>query len=181
MSGEGGVLQVVCPVAGVVLSVQRGAGARVDEDEPLVAIEFEGTRVVVRAGVAGILRDVQADVGAEVEPGDVLAYVEPYDQSVLSDAEPGSHAEADADAGSDAPAVPRQRPERHCTQCGSTELEPGFVHDRGQGSFSQWVEGRLETGLLGGGRVFGRRRINIKASRCVFCGHLELYAVGPRE
>jgi hypothetical protein len=169
------VLQVVCPVAGVVLSVQRGAGAQVDEDEPLVAVEFDGTQVVVRAGVAGVLREVQAEVGAEVEPGDVLAYVEPDDRSILSDAEPDTEREPESAA------VPARRRGRRCTQCGSTELETGFVTDRVQGSFSQWVAGRIETGILGGTRLMGRRRINIKAARCVVCHHLELYAIGPRQ
>jgi pyruvate/2-oxoglutarate dehydrogenase complex dihydrolipoamide acyltransferase (E2) component len=171
MGGQGGVLQVVCPVTGVVQSVERGAGARVGEEEPLVTVEVDGTRVVVRAGVDGILREVQAEVGAEVEPGDVLAFVEPYDQTVLTDAVPDS----------DAPADPPRRKERRCTQCGSTELEPGFLTDRGQGSFSQWVAGRLETGILGGPRLLGRRRLDIMAARCVLCDHLELYATGPRE
>jgi hypothetical protein len=171
MGVDGGSVQVVCPMAGIVLSVERGAGARVGEEEPLVTVEVEGTRVVVRAGVDGILREVQAEVGTEVGPGDVLALIEPYDKTVLSDAVPDS----------DAPAVPPRRKERRCTQCGSTELEPGFLIDRGQGSFSQWVAGRLETGILGGPRLIGRRRINIKAARCVLCDHLELYATLPRD
>lgn len=72
--------------------------------------------------------------------------------------------------------------EFHCTHCGMTGLEQGFVEDRGEGSpgYTQWIAGPLERGLFGGARRMGRPRSQIDAFRCAQCGHLELFAPPPR-
>jgi DNA-directed RNA polymerase subunit RPC12/RpoP len=65
-----------------------------------------------------------------------------------------------------------------CSQCGTVDLEPGFVTDSGQGArgYTQWIAGLLETGILGIARIRGRRRETVSAFRCPQCGHLELFA-----
>jgi phage FluMu protein Com len=65
-----------------------------------------------------------------------------------------------------------------CSQCGTVDLEPGFVTDSGQGArgYTQWIAGLLETGTLGFARIRGRRRETVSAFRCPRCGHLELFA-----
>jgi hypothetical protein len=68
-----------------------------------------------------------------------------------------------------------------CSQCGTVDLEPGFVSDTGQGArgFAQWVVGPIETGLMGLARRRGRRHMRISAFRCPTCTHLELFAAEP--
>jgi len=68
-----------------------------------------------------------------------------------------------------------------CTQCGGEELDEGFVEDRGEGSqgYARWVEGALQRGIFGGAKRMGRPRREIRAFRCVRCGHLELFAADP--
>lgn len=68
-----------------------------------------------------------------------------------------------------------------CTYCGSTGLEPGFVRDSGEGSrgYTQWVEGTLERGILGGARQLGRPHWLIQTFRCPRCKHLEMFATDP--
>ncbi|MBP2706437.1 hypothetical protein JOL79_21740 [Microbispora sp. RL4-1S] len=65
-----------------------------------------------------------------------------------------------------------------CTQCGSTDLDSGFIEDSGERSkgYSRWIAGPLEIGLLGGARRLGKPRWAIEAFRCVQCSHLELFA-----
>jgi len=65
-----------------------------------------------------------------------------------------------------------------CTQCGSTDLQPGFVSDFGQGArgYAQWVAGPLQKGLLGFAKIMGRPRQAVHALRCPRCSHLELFA-----
>ncbi|MFJ6632691.1 hypothetical protein ACIQMR_15060 [Streptomyces sp. NPDC091376] len=65
-----------------------------------------------------------------------------------------------------------------CTQCGTTDLEPGFVEDAGEHSrgYARWIAGPLERGILGGAKRMGRPRWQIDAYRCPKCGHLELFA-----
>jgi len=72
--------------------------------------------------------------------------------------------------------------EIHCTHCGSTSLQQGFVEDRGEGSmgYAKWVAGALEKGLFGGAKTMGRPRSQIDAFRCPQCGHLELFSPPPR-
>jgi len=72
--------------------------------------------------------------------------------------------------------------EIHCTHCGATGLQQGFVEDKGQGSrgYAQWVAGALELGVLGFARVMGKSRSQIDAFRCPHCGHLELFTLPPR-
>ncbi len=65
-----------------------------------------------------------------------------------------------------------------CTQCGTSQLEEGFVLDAGEGSrgYTRWVQGALEKGPLGNARRMGRTKRQIEAYRCPKCGHLELFA-----
>ena len=65
-----------------------------------------------------------------------------------------------------------------CTQCGSADLEEGFVADHGRGSrlFARWVAGPIRLGLLGFAKVAGRPQAAIVALRCRDCSHLELFA-----
>jgi predicted nucleic-acid-binding Zn-ribbon protein len=59
-----------------------------------------------------------------------------------------------------------------CQKCqGATEQ--GFVADR---VFSRWIEGALETNVLGLPKIRGKRKIPISTNRCTKCGYLELYA-----
>lgn len=62
------------------------------------------------------------------------------------------------------------------THCGGTELEPGFLEDRGDNwrGHVRWVAGELEVGIFGGTSRFGRRLTDVY--RCVLCGHRELMA-----
>jgi hypothetical protein len=66
-----------------------------------------------------------------------------------------------------------------CTQCDSTDLEPGFVADLGQGArgFAQWIAGPLEKGWLGYAKTMGRSKLTVYAARCPNCSHLELFAI----
>jgi hypothetical protein len=68
--------------------------------------------------------------------------------------------------------------ELHCTHCGTTGLQQGFIEDEGEGSrgYARWVAGALERGPLGGARLMGKSRSQIDAFRCPQCGHLELFA-----
>lgn len=68
-----------------------------------------------------------------------------------------------------------------CTNCGAEGLEPGFLEDAGEHSkgFLKWIEGPLERGILGGARRMGKGRWAVSASRCGYCGHLELFAHEP--
>lgn len=66
---------------------------------------------------------------------------------------------------------------KSCSACGHEELEPGFLTDTGaRPGYGRWVRGRLETGVLGGAKLFGRDRVDVQAYRCTQCNHLELYA-----
>lgn len=68
-----------------------------------------------------------------------------------------------------------------CTQCGSEDMEPGFVEDTGEHSrgYARWIAGPLERGVFGGAKRMGRPRLQIDAWRCRQCAHLELYARNP--
>ncbi|QLY32022.1 hypothetical protein [Nocardia huaxiensis] len=65
----------------------------------------------------------------------------------------------------------------HCTHCGSTGLEPGFIEDAGEYAkgYARWIPGPLEFGPFGGVRRMGKRRFGIDAWRCTACSHLELF------
>jgi hypothetical protein len=65
-----------------------------------------------------------------------------------------------------------------CSQCGSTELEPGFLEDLGQGAWGhvRWIAGPLERGIFGGAKRMGRPRREVAVYRCLQCAHLELFA-----
>jgi hypothetical protein len=67
-------------------------------------------------------------------------------------------------------------PSNRCVRCDG-ELEPGFIEDTGQSSRgrARWIQGEIETGALGGTRVFGKDRFDIRAFRCRSCGRLELF------
>ncbi|GLZ80217.1 hypothetical protein Afil01_50240 [Actinorhabdospora filicis] len=65
----------------------------------------------------------------------------------------------------------------HCTHCRSADLTPGFLGDMGGRGFTRWIAGRLERGVLGGAKMFGRPKLAVEAFRCGDCGHLELFAV----
>lgn len=65
----------------------------------------------------------------------------------------------------------------HCTYCGHTELEPGFLEDAGEHSrgYSRWIPGPLEFGILGGAKRFLKQRFAVTAHRCTRCSHVELF------
>ncbi|MGW0177998.1 hypothetical protein [Nocardia sp. NPDC003345] len=67
--------------------------------------------------------------------------------------------------------------EARCTWCAGTELEAGFLEDRGEGAGGhvRWVQGALERGIFGGAKRFGRPRRAVDVYRCVRCGHLEMF------
>jgi predicted nucleic-acid-binding Zn-ribbon protein len=66
---------------------------------------------------------------------------------------------------------------KSCSSCGHEDLEPGFIEDTGaHPGYGRWIPGKLETGLLGGAKLFGKERWDIHAYRCGNCGKLELYA-----
>ncbi len=73
--------------------------------------------------------------------------------------------------------------ELRCTYCAGTELEPGFLEDRGEGSggYVRWVEGALARGIFGGAKRFGRPRRAVDTYRCIRCGHLDMFARPERE
>jgi hypothetical protein len=61
-----------------------------------------------------------------------------------------------------------------CLRCESP-LQEGFIEDQGGTSLrGRWIPGPIETGILGGTKVFGKTRYDIVALRCTSCGHLEL-------
>lgn len=69
-----------------------------------------------------------------------------------------------------------------CTQCGATELEPGFIEDTAEVSsgYTRWVEGPLKIGgFSGAAKRRGRSRRPVHAYRCTQCDHLELFARRP--
>jgi len=159
------LVEVVSPLHGTVVRIERGAGDRVDARSAVVTVESERMRVAVEAGADGVVDEVRAVVGAAVEPGQplvvVAAWADDLDSDNVSDPEgdgPGTTALV-------------------CTRCGAKPMEPGFLEDRGDGSggYGRWVEGHLEIGLFGARRM-GRRRRAIEVYRCLRCSHLDLFA-----
>jgi len=65
-----------------------------------------------------------------------------------------------------------------CTQCGSAELELGFLEDTGKVAkgYARWIPGPIERGFLGAAKVAGKPRWQVIAHRCMTCAHLELFA-----
>lgn len=65
----------------------------------------------------------------------------------------------------------------HCTHCGSTDMEPGFLDDSGEGSrgYLRWIVGPLELGALGRAKRMGKQRFAVMTFRCRACAHLELF------
>jgi uncharacterized protein (UPF0212 family) len=60
-----------------------------------------------------------------------------------------------------------------CPKCQGA-MEQGFVAaDR---ILTRWIEGALETNMLGWPKMRGKRKIPISTMRCPKCGYLELYA-----
>ena len=59
-----------------------------------------------------------------------------------------------------------------CPKCQGA-MEQGFVADR---VLTRWIEGALETSVLGWPKIRGKRKIPISTNRCTKCGYLELYA-----
>ena len=68
--------------------------------------------------------------------------------------------------------------QRQCPSCGGETFDPGFLEDAGEssGGYGRWIAGRLERGIFGGAKRFGKQRFAIEADRCAGCGHLMLYA-----
>ncbi|MFG2006069.1 hypothetical protein ACGFNU_43655 [Spirillospora sp. NPDC048911] len=68
--------------------------------------------------------------------------------------------------------------EMKCTQCGSADLEPGFIEDAGEHSrgYARWIAGPLQRGVFGGAKRMGKQRWRVDAFRCRNCAHLELFA-----
>ena len=64
-----------------------------------------------------------------------------------------------------------------CSQCGATDLEPGWLPEWGQdGGYTRWVAGALKLGVLGRAKIFRRKKLTVSAFRCQRCSHLELFA-----
>lgn len=70
-----------------------------------------------------------------------------------------------------------------CAGCGGTELETGFIEDRGEGSqgYTNWIPGPLELGFFGGAKRLGKDRWAVEARRCSACGLLNLYTHRPGD
>jgi hypothetical protein len=70
--------------------------------------------------------------------------------------------------------------ERRCSRCQGA-LRLGFLEDKGErGSVAasrvlSWIAGAAEKGPLGGAKVLGKQRVEVKAYRCDQCGHLDLF------
>ena len=64
-----------------------------------------------------------------------------------------------------------------CTKC-SGQMQEGLIVDMGyQGTIqSIWVEDRVESSTLAGGKTGGKWKVKIRTSRCSDCGHLDSYA-----
>ena len=64
-----------------------------------------------------------------------------------------------------------------CSKCGKP-MEEGFVVDNtyGGGLVSSWVAGPPEAKFLGGVKITGRDKFQIRTYRCPDCGFLESYA-----
>lgn len=163
------LVEVVSPLNGTVVGIERGVGHCIDPDSAVVTVETGDMRVAVEAGVAGIVEEVRAYVGGIVEPGSVLVVVAAHANS-LSD--PAADEVADEEEADGA----LRSPPALCTHCRGGQLEAGFIEDSGQYSsgFGRWVQGPLEIGLFGPRRM-GRRRRAIEAYRCLRCSHLEFF------
>ena len=65
--------------------------------------------------------------------------------------------------------------ERYCPHCNSP-MDPGFLEDQGQSTGSlRWIPEKMEKGVFGGTRLFGKRRHDVHAYRCTKCGRLDLF------
>lgn len=69
---EVGPGDVVCPIAGVVVSVDVAVGAEVTEGVPLVTLEAMKTKTIVSAGRSGKVATISIVAGDPVEPSQVL-------------------------------------------------------------------------------------------------------------
>ncbi len=69
---EAGPDDVVCPIAGVVVSVDVAVGAAVTEGMPVVTLEAMKTKTVVSAGKTGKVGVISVAAGDPVEPGQLL-------------------------------------------------------------------------------------------------------------
>ncbi|MFI9506532.1 hypothetical protein [Nocardia sp. NPDC052566] len=67
--------------------------------------------------------------------------------------------------------------ELHCTHCGATGLELGYIEDTGLSAWARarWISGPLQRNRLGGVQRSGGLRYPIDAYRCRECAHLELF------
>ncbi|MGI9382813.1 MAG: biotin/lipoyl-containing protein [Methyloligellaceae bacterium] len=69
---EAGPDDVVCPIAGVVVSIDVSPGAEVTKGMPVVTLEAMKTKTIVSAGRAGKVGAIAVAVGDAVEPGQPL-------------------------------------------------------------------------------------------------------------
>lgn len=67
---------------------------------------------------------------------------------------------------------------RTCLRCGG-EMEEGFLLDETNGGFraTQWVGEAPVKSVWTGVKTRGRRKLPVKAFRCVGCGAVDLYAL----
>ena len=69
---------------------------------------------------------------------------------------------------------------RTCSRCDGA-LRLGFLEDKGErGSIAasrvlSWIDGPAGKGVFGGAKVLGKVRHEVKAYRCLACGHLDLF------
>lgn len=70
----------------------------------------------------------------------------------------------------------------HCSHCGGSELETGFLEDSGREGkgYLRWIAGELQTGFFGKAHNFGKVRVPVDAYRCTACSHLDLF-VAPES
>jgi hypothetical protein len=68
---------------------------------------------------------------------------------------------------------------KSCSSCGYEDLEPGFLAENQSPGYGCWVPGALEFGPLGGAKLFGKERWEVRAYRCKQCSHLDLFAAEP--
>lgn len=68
--------------------------------------------------------------------------------------------------------------DRKCSYCNSSQVEDGFVEDRGGYGVSFWITGALKRGIFGGARRARQAPPSHHRDRCTECAHIDLFAIG---
>ncbi|MDX2136521.1 MAG: lipoyl domain-containing protein [Chloroflexota bacterium] len=61
---------------GVITQWHKQEGDRIEQGQPLLAVETEKVNVDIEAPASGTIAEISFDVDAEVEVGAVIAYIE---------------------------------------------------------------------------------------------------------